>query len=177
MTLVLPRARRGYPRNALTPIIIHLRNRTRYIEGFRIRCRRDDPRVQALNLRGTVRYPAGVPLLAPPTCPAAQIAPTLKPYGSYQRQFLAILGGPLLRGVWDYSTRSSLHRVLTGGILKGEAVRRSTPKGERSNSADRRDPGAARGGLAWPAHVCGRCRMPRAAPGIPDVSTERFRHL
>jgi hypothetical protein len=90
-------------------------NLSRYNEVFHVVCRKADPRVQALTPQGSVRFPSGVPLLSPPSCPAGQIAPYLAAGRSATIPMYLLLKGSGLRAVWEYSVDSApFHRIVTG---------------------------------------------------------------
>lgn len=107
VSLWLTDNKRVYPRDALVPVTVRLRNVSRFPKVWTFACGRENPRVQVLNSQGTVRYPPGLALLSPPQCPAAGAQPFLAPGRTFQRQFLVVMRGHLLRAIWNFQTASS----------------------------------------------------------------------
>ncbi|MGH2441565.1 MAG: hypothetical protein ACRDFX_00160 [Chloroflexota bacterium] len=107
ISMWLTHPRRVYPRGALAPVTVRLRNLAPFIQVWALDCGNENPQVQVLTPQGTVRYPPALPLLAPLHClPGAAITRPLNPGATYQRQFLVIMRGRFLRASWDYRSAS-----------------------------------------------------------------------
>jgi hypothetical protein len=109
LTMVIPK--RTYPRGALVPVDVWVRNLTQQTLLFAPFCHDQNPTVDVLSPTGTVRYPPALVPLSPSRCIAGWIAARLLPHASLHERLLVVLRGRFLRAWWEYGVIGSAPHV------------------------------------------------------------------